>query len=1208
MEQNISVMVSKEAIDYTIEDGNAHEELSCIWSSIESECRSIMSYCLSLVYESLEDLMRKVTSLLERMDIGQSDNSLGIYINYLTLPETMNKALKSNEIKDLILVVYEKLCMLKTKKLISAIDSVKYETHQLHDVEYSSLEISNEGFIYAVTQNIINLYFEAYRDVEKQKEQSKSDKDKLEMLERKLERTEFDLIKVLERISESTIQILDKCSSSTQYYLDEALKQQKEDDKIEDQEKKPKVTGKMKYVEFHRYLYKIAHLNNNFPNLMHVYVAAFASLKDSTNVKTLSLLSIKILKVIENFSKFKEIVSEDLPLSESEDLLRNNLDKDIIKFFVWTISKLSYSFINVKKVAELSEEEKMNKKILDSKLLSGGIENRFLPILSKDTVSSLRDLCEITADRTIKEYLVNDPKELDEDQVFMAIIHQGKDKNIDRVIDLLQFNMERKHPWAKSAKEEGMRLSRAAFAWMIKIGELYTDFIMMVDETEMNADSVDADDEATAKKQLAQELSKIDSYETIFKHWESSAKMRSWYQEKKKSWANKIKKEEEEKKKKDEADSKTTEENKDKENKDKDKENKEKDKVKPKDEKEDKKDDGEEVIDTTTKPTDDNQPKKKTKDQIELAKIIEKVVEKAELLIKLNMPTSWGSKEQTKFNMIETLAEEEEKKIHSSEVKEEIPDWKTRLDKWREIQESAGSIRNFEEQKAAIFSSSTTSILACLQTPISAQRIKKQIETIYLNALKRICGFRLIARLSYMKHSTEIRTEYLNWFCSSLRHNTNILSHYSNDVTGWGEHLRNELRKGFFLVFNGIVKQIGEWTDESEIKFLLNCCKWQFSASDHDDLIKSGIFEILSQGNGKKEKDKNPIKYCWGHNFKYDSKEDYPLCQDVLDLFEQVLMAWFARIIKKDGGEEQKLKTSGTSIPGMEKAHSLVNTTTTEGLIAKGFKHVFDQLERYIKLTKKFEGIDWEFYVSKRNNQRKKGDKIEEIETNELEDENEPVPEETKEPEATESVADSESVVEEAKKEETEVKPAEVDNEETKDSAIPDDKVEETKEIKPEEDTKENDDPNEDAEDAQDDNEGGNEEEVKDKVREKVEEKENKEIEKLKKLYEEKYITRFLKLIEIFTSIAADQKGVLGMVLKIASPQELTILVDLLVYAAPRHGFTILKIFDNLFRIKVPHELFDESIIRLSKIDGSLHQKIMNINLIKVRIFIFILL
>jgi len=220
-----------------------------------------------------------------------------------------------------------------------------------------------------------------------------------------------------------------------------AIKQQKEDDKIIEQDKKSKLTGKMKYVQFHKHLHKIAHLNNNFLRMMQVYVAAFASLKNSTNDKTL-LLSIKILKVIEIFIKLEEVVSDDLILSKSEDLLRNHLNKDIIKFFLWTNLKLVYSFFKTKNKADLNKEVKINKKILDSKLLSGGIENRFLPILSNDAINLLSDMCEITTDNTFKQYLQSEPKELDEDQVLMSIIHQGKDKDIDRIIDLLQINLE----------------------------------------------------------------------------------------------------------------------------------------------------------------------------------------------------------------------------------------------------------------------------------------------------------------------------------------------------------------------------------------------------------------------------------------------------------------------------------------------------------------------------------------------------------------------------------------------------------------------------------------------------------------------------------------------------------------------------------------------------------------------------------------------
>ena len=39
------------------------------------------------------------------------------------------------------------------------------------------------------------------------------------------------------------------------------------------------------------------------------------------------------------------------------------------------------------------------------------------------------------------------------------------------------------------------------------------------------------------------------------------------------------------------------------------------------------------------------------------------------------------------------------------------------------------------------------STLACLQTPISAQRIKKQVETVFLNASKRVAGLRILGQV-----------------------------------------------------------------------------------------------------------------------------------------------------------------------------------------------------------------------------------------------------------------------------------------------------------------------------------------------------------------------------------------------------------------------------------------------------------------------------
>lgn len=60
------------------------------------------------------------------------------------------------------------------------------------------------------------------------------------------------------------------------------------------------------------------------------------------------------------------------------------------------------------------------------------------------------------------------------------------------------------------------------------------------------------------------------------------------------------------------------------------------------------------------------------------------------------------------------------------------------------MQTSKGAIKSFTERKKEIFDSSVMSILACLQTPINSQRIKKQVESVFLNASKRVAGLKLL--------------------------------------------------------------------------------------------------------------------------------------------------------------------------------------------------------------------------------------------------------------------------------------------------------------------------------------------------------------------------------------------------------------------------------------------------------------------------------
>ena len=89
------------------------------------------------------------------------------------------------------------------------------------------------------------------------------------------------------------------------------------------------------------------------------------------------------------------------------------------------------------------------------------------------------------------------------------------------------------------------------------------------------------------------------------------------------------------------------------------------------------------------------------------------------------------------------------------------------------MQTSKGAIKSFTDRKKEIFDSSVMSVLACLQTPISAQRIKKQVESLFLNASKRNAGLKLLGDISNLDLPQNHRYDAMNWFCSSLRGNKN---------------------------------------------------------------------------------------------------------------------------------------------------------------------------------------------------------------------------------------------------------------------------------------------------------------------------------------------------------------------------------------------------------------------------------------------------
>jgi hypothetical protein len=98
---------------------------------------------------------------------------------------------------------------------------------------------------------------------------------------------------------------------------------------------------------------------------------------------------------------------------------------------------------------------------------------------------------------------------------------------------------------------------------------------------------------------------------------------------------------------------------------------------------------------------------------------------------------------------------------------------------------------------------------------------------------------------------------------------------------------------------------------------------------------------------------------------------------------------------------------------------------------------------------------------------------------------------------------------------------------------------------------------------------------------------------KNKLMYDEKFLTKLLRLIEVFTAISLKNKELHQFVLKVTKPIEISFLLKLLLVSQYNHGIIILKILTNLIKIEFKSELFNESITNIENLE--IVQNILNL-------------
>ena len=137
---------------------------------------------------------------------------------------------------------------------------------------------------------------------------------------------------------------------------------------------------------------------------------------------------------------------------------------------------------------------------------------------------------------------------------------------------------------------------------------------------------------------------------------------------------------------------------------------------------------------------------------------------------------------------------------------------------------------------------------------------------------------------------------------------------------------------------------------------MLNCLKWRIHANDHKFISRSGIIDLLKEGNTNKQTGKNLIKKNWTEPIYFSYEIDHKtLIHIILEGLEFIIISWLSRLLIKDEDQSLVIRKTSSGISKIERAQSVVNKSVTEILLSSCFELIFHHLNQHYH---KIEGID----------------------------------------------------------------------------------------------------------------------------------------------------------------------------------------------------------------------------------------------------------
>ena len=328
------------------------------------------------------------------------------------------------------------------------IETLEYGKAWKH-FNYNEFEGNAEKIIYAIAKKVLIVIYSPYKSIVD--EMDKEIKKRKEELENKVMQSMNHFNTVINIISKWITQVFNQAYEIVNVF--NKTEKHYVSGKATDEKIISKNTEiKHKWEEFYDQLHNIIYENNRFLDIVHIYTACVVSNKEhSINEYTLNLW-FKVLTVLKSLTILADCKSSIVDISDWDSPQLDNSIKELSSFLTWSLSKIAHDYI----LWTTNYQKNSLHKIMMSKLMSGGIERRYETLFSENSQKEMTLINGYLDDiaPSISEHNEND-------KTLESIMQPGNNNHIDTLLNLLNWNIQKKYPDEVPKTEDEIGVVRA---------------------------------------------------------------------------------------------------------------------------------------------------------------------------------------------------------------------------------------------------------------------------------------------------------------------------------------------------------------------------------------------------------------------------------------------------------------------------------------------------------------------------------------------------------------------------------------------------------------------------------------------------------------------------------------------------------------------------------------------------------------------------